>query len=280
MTELSSSDRKGIPIGAVEIGMIGAIARWCECINGHGKLEKALALIAKSLGAEAAALTRAARNTAGGCKSVFYDAPNTRSGMFPLQRSFARAVLREYFDQSKVGAIWFKSMIDQDGDPALSKFHSQRMFAELAVIPLTTGEKSFDFLELHFPSQLCGNQHAILNIVASTLSTTWKNRTPGLITGQLVSSRNAAVQDSLASPILSFENPARLSRAEYRVCLMLSKCLTNKQIRFELGICNSTLRAHLRHIYPKAKVTSQAELTHHLLTMRPVGLSHVSSRSA
>lgn len=66
---------------------------------------------------------------------------------------------------------------------------------------------------------------------------------------------------------LSHRNPAKLSRSEYRVCLLLSRGLSLKAVRQELGISNSTLRTHLRNIYAKSGVSSLAELTYHLLTV-------------
>lgn len=274
------SMRKEMPPGAVEIGMIEAIASWCACVNGRNPIEDGLAVIARSLGAEAAALTRASRGPTEMSRSVFYDARNQRSAKFPLQRSFARALLGKYFDQSTVGAIWFKSLLDGDNDPGLARFHSQRLFSELAVLPLAISDKSIDLLEFHFAERLHATRHATLNVIVATLAKTWTARVPGLGTSQLMGRRNAAVQARLAEPLLTHDNPAKLSRAEYRVCLMLSRGLSNDEIMSELEISKSTLRTHLRHIYEKANVTNQAELTHHLLTLRPTVTSQVGSHVA
>ncbi|TNC63599.1 helix-turn-helix transcriptional regulator [Rubellimicrobium roseum] len=61
-------------------------------------------------------------------------------------------------------------------------------------------------------------------------------------------------------PLLSVSNPARLSRAEFRVCVLLSKGLNTSSVCSELSISISTLRTHLRNIFAKTKVTSMAEL--------------------
>lgn len=275
-----NENRKGIPYSSVELKMIGSIARWCESIHGYGDLVEALEIKANCIGAEAVALTRVARDPVGGSRSLIYDMKNARSAIYPLQRSYARAILGDYFDQSKAGSVWFMSMIDGDTDPSLTKLHQQRRFSELAIIPLATNEKSLDFLEFHFPEQLSQSTYAILNLVSNTLSETWKNRRPGLIADQMMRNRNAAIQENLAIPILGYENPAKLSRAEYRVCVMLSQCLTTKQIASELSITFSTLRTHLRHIYQKTNVNSQAELTHHLLTMRQPAQAQMTARIA
>lgn len=70
--------------------------------------------------------------------------------------------------------------------------------------------------------------------------------------------------------ILSAENPARLSRAEYRVCLKLSRGRTLESVQFELGVTRATVRTHLRNIYAKTNTTSQPELISRLLVSAAV----------
>ena len=76
----------------------------------------------------------------------------------------------------------------------------------------------------------------------------------------------ATVEDKSQS-ILSHENPARLSRAEFRLCLMFSRGYSNEAAQDELAISESTLRTHLRHIYQKTGVGSHSELLYRLLTV-------------
>lgn len=66
-------------------------------------------------------------------------------------------------------------------------------------------------------------------------------------------------------PILSFGNPARLSRAEFRLCTLLAAGLSTKQVREELGISQSTLRSHLRQIHAKTGTATLADLLYRLL---------------
>jgi len=68
-----------------------------------------------------------------------------------------------------------------------------------------------------------------------------------------------------AGPILSAENPARLSRAEYRVCLKLSRGRTLESAQCELGVTRATIRTHLRNIYAKTNTSCQSELINRLL---------------
>jgi len=66
--------------------------------------------------------------------------------------------------------------------------------------------------------------------------------------------------------ILSCDNPARLSRAEFRLCVFLSRGYSNESARRELGISDSTLRTHLRSVYQKTGASSLPELLYQLLS--------------
>ncbi|MDE0589529.1 LuxR C-terminal-related transcriptional regulator [Halocynthiibacter sp. C4] len=265
------SNTVSAPEGRVltDVDMIGAIAHWCECLQGRNDLNSALKLLAESLNAKAVALARVSRDGSSPTKSVLYDSPDSKSTRHPLTRSYARALIGDYLLRTKVGAIWFKTLIDTESENALTEFHRNRGLNEMVVIPLEVHGKTIDVLEVHFAHRLDAGLHAILNILTPTFTETWKNRAPGLVTRSMlhrVTQKEPVGQGGL--PIMSLENPAHLSRAEYRVCLLLCKGLSNGRICNELSICDSTLRTHLRNIYLKANMSSQAELTHNLLTMQ------------
>lgn len=63
-----------------------------------------------------------------------------------------------------------------------------------------------------------------------------------------------------SAPVLSDSNPVRLSRAEFRLCHLLSTGLGLKSVQAELGITDSTFRTHLRNVYDKTGTRSEAEL--------------------
>jgi DNA-binding CsgD family transcriptional regulator len=65
------------------------------------------------------------------------------------------------------------------------------------------------------------------------------------------------------------DNPAKLSRAEYRVCILLAKGLSNERLLAELDVSYSTLRTHLRSIYAKTETSSRSELLYHLISKTP-----------
>ena len=260
--------RSTMPTGqaAGETGMIGAVAQWCECLHGHAPMRNALKKLAEGIAAEAVVLTRLPRDDAAQPKVVVHDALAGRKDARPVERSYARCVLGAYVGKSKAGTIWLSSYMGDDVDPALETFQHRRGLRELAIIPLASDEKSVDVLEIHYREGLTAADHAVLNMVASTLASTWANRKPGSFIDSFLKRRTVKRSAVEAGPILGMSNPARLSRAEFRVCLMLSKGLTARRVREELGICRSTLRTHLRNIYHKTETENFAELVYQLIS--------------
>ncbi|MBD3678501.1 MAG: helix-turn-helix transcriptional regulator [Rhodobacteraceae bacterium] len=275
-----AKDRTSVRSASIaEADIIGGIALWCDSVQGRVPVIEAMEAIARGVGAEAVDLARVSKDTRSESKSIIFDVDSHHPGRAALDRSYARSVLGDYFDRSRTGTIWFKSMVEIDPDPALAEFHRRRRFAELAIIPLAVNEKTVDFIELHFPRKLTPDCHALLNMMVSTLTRTWANRKAGLLTDAMLRRKRS---DSTAwglTPILGSDNPAKLSRAEFRVCLLLSRGLSNKRVQSELEISNSTLRTHLRNIYTKTGTSGQAELLYHLLARVPA-VEHLNARIA
>jgi DNA-binding CsgD family transcriptional regulator len=255
----------------VEAGMIGAIACWCESLHRCIPLRHALQSITENIGAEALALARISKSTNGTSGTIIFDRQEQSICREPLNRSFARSVLGRYFAKAQVGTIWLQSMVEGEPDPALVDFHRRRSFENLAVIPLATHGKSVDFLEFHFRQGISAAQQADLNMIATTLTATWRNRVSGLVTENLAQYRPGTIAQLSVASILSCENPAGLSRAEYRVCVLLTRGLSAIRIRRQLEIRNSTLRTHMRNILAKTETGSKAQLLYKLLTAEPVG---------
>lgn len=257
-----------LSVGRVaEAGMVGAIAHWCEFLQGKATFQLALKEISNGLDAEATIISRVSRELSGKSNVIQFDGRAGLSRIAALDRSFARSMLGTYFDKPKVGSIWLKSMIEVDVDPTLIELHRRRNLIELVVIPLSVDEKTIDFAEMHFAFPLQFEHRALLNMVADTLARTWKNRVPGLLTECLSKTPIRLWKSTDMAPIMSMDNPARLSRAEYRVCLMLSRGQSFEKVRTELNVSKSTLRTHLKNIYAKTETDNQSELLYKLLTL-------------
>jgi DNA-binding CsgD family transcriptional regulator len=182
-----------------------------------------------------------------------------------VARTFAACVLGRYVDRPRAGSVWFSSLMEDGADPALAVFHRRARLGETAVVALSSDGKWTDFLEFHFAHRLGHGTVGLLNMVAGTLSRTWANRAPGLFSDTLLTAQ-AESKPGFRDPLLSLSNPARLSRAEFRVCLLLSRGLNAGAVCTELGITASTLKTHLRSIFAKTETTSLAELLFQLLS--------------
>lgn len=254
-----------------EIGLISAIASWCEFLHNKATAALALKQIADALGADAISLTRVPRHSGYDHNIIAYDRANAHRRGPALNCSFARAVLGSYVDKPKSGSIWLKSMLEGSIDPALTVFHKSRGLTELAVVTLDVSEKTVDFIEIHFAHKLKFDDHAVLNLAAQTFSRTWCNRCPGAFTERMLKHRERNNGVPVDLPVLSSENPARLSRAEYRVCLMLSHGRTIENAQIELGISMATVRTHLKNVYAKTNTSGHSELLYQLLTYKSLG---------
>lgn len=253
-----------------EVSLIGAVAQWCECLHGRDPLLKSLEILAMGLNAEIVALVRYARGSGSAGRTVAWDrgGPDVRGGR--LQCGFAHSLMGPYFDAARPGSLWFRSMVEADLSPELTEFHAARQLRELAIIPLESNARFIDMIELHFHDKLRGHQQLILNSLAPVLARTWQNRAQGLFTESLLRLAPPPPQTDM-TPILSVENPARLSRAEYRVSLMLSRGMSIDQVMEELRIRESTLRTHLGNLYAKTGCTNLCDLVFRLTSAAPFG---------
>jgi DNA-binding CsgD family transcriptional regulator len=254
-------DRRG-----KDLGLVGAIAVWCECLQGKGILRNGLELIASGIGADAVVLTRVSRATGRQGRSMFHDRGAGVLGVRRLERSYASCVLGRYFATPKAGSVWSSAAVDDDLDPVLTEFQRRRNLAELIVIPLSVDDKTIDFFEMHFAATQTGPQLESLGVLAATLTRAWAHRATGLFSEHVLQKARTGPAGLGNESILSFSNPARLSRAEYRVCMLCGRGLSPKAVRQELTISASTLRTHLRNIYAKTGTSCQAELVYRLLS--------------
>jgi DNA-binding CsgD family transcriptional regulator len=110
----------------------------------------------------------------------------------------------------------------------------------------------------------------LLNSLAPVLSETWRNRAQGLFTENLLHRAEVHRAPQGGKAILSTDNPARLSRAEYRVGLMLSRGLSTDEVKSALNIRESTLRTHLGNLYAKTHAQSLSELVYLLVSASPM----------
>ena len=258
--------------------LISAIAEWCACLSGQRPFRSGLQALGHALGCDAVVMSRLRTGNVDHARIVSCDLKPSTSLNAPAIGSFANDMLGEYAAKSKPGSLWFSSMFEETLSPRLTDFQRRRVLEELVIIPIAKTAKHTDFLELHFAEKRNIDQIGLLDQVCSTLLKTWSDRAAGLFADAMLSRAPDQGAVDLGVPLLDIKNPARLSRSEYRICLLISRGLNGASIQSELGISLSTLRTHLRNIYAKTETHSLAELTYLLLSH--TGLSVASPEKA
>ncbi len=244
-----------------------SVATLCQASQGSIALVEALRRIGNLLGTEVTALCRVNLSTPQDTARAFsHDAHRPLSeNPRPLVVSFAHGVCSENIAAARPGSIWRGTLEDFAHREQLARFFQNRRLAETIVIPLQRKNGYGDFLELHFFHQVSADLLANIENMGPVMADCWKNRSLGLFSESILSRHRVPPAVSSQGPILSVENPCGLSRAEYRVCMLLSRGLNNEAVLSELSITMATLRTHLRNVYAKTDSASQPELIHKLL---------------
>ncbi len=253
-----SADDKEMDI----VALSGGIAMWCQCLSGLHTIRHGLVELATGFGAEVARLVRI--DSEGG-RSVRSIQSVVGSGLHIDDRPLSDKVVGAYISHAKVGSVWFASFAADESTSAIERINRQSGLAETAVFVISQDKKWTHLLELGFRNRFTTAKARAITALAGTLAQTWAARSPGLFTSALLQNRPAKPNRAFAAPILSDSNPARLSRAEFRLCLLLSDGLSLERVQEELNIKAATLRSHLRQIRAKTDVSNTNELVHSLL---------------
>lgn len=259
--------------GYQESNVIDAIADWCDALHGDLSLDDAFAALATGLGAEAGMLVRTHLNDFRPIRIALWD-KLAEHGSSPLKASFADGHFGRHLARPRPASVWLASTYesDDDADPALDIWQSRRGMADFAVLVLNSGPTTRDHVELHFADRVSVAAQSALSVVLPTMARTWASRQVGLVTRTVVNHRIAQETGKVKpgpTMLLGPSNPAKLSRAEFRVCLLLSRGLSTLGVAEELAVSEATVRSHLRSIYAKTETSSLAELVFNLLRIRP-----------
>jgi len=267
-------DERGVVLWAADqpkIDIFDAIADWCDALHGGLMLQDAFGHLIAGLGAEAGMLVRTHLADFRPIRVAIWDRGGP-AGAAPLTTSFADGLFGDSLARPRAASVWLGSAHEGDAhcppDPALGIWQARRKLDEFAVLVLSGGVTTRDHIELHYRERLPLPAQATLAAVLPTMARTWASRQVGLVTRTVVSHRirqNPQPSSAAREALLSVANPARLSRAEFRVSLLLSRGLSAAGVASELGVSEATIRSHLRSIYSKTDVSSLAELLFHLL---------------
>lgn len=260
---------------ASDLKVLDAIASWCGGLHGSMTLPEALSALARGFGADAAVISRDTRND-GRCRvAASYDAQP--DDVLSLGRSFAEEVLGPFYNKVRSSTLWLLSHREENDDfvasDSLRHWKRERDLHEIAVIPLGTSPQQTDYLEFHFSRALKPSEEKLIESLLPTLVRSWTGRMAGLVTqaqvdDRILRARRAAKAplETADAPILGFSNPANLSRAEFRVCMLLARGLSVKGVVEELALSEATVRSHLRSIYAKTDTSGHAELLYRILS--------------
>lgn len=274
--EESLSVREEHALGQQQLRIVSAIATWCEALHGTATLNNAFADLCIGLGAGAGMLVRSRRADGHQQRIALHDPGAERSFARPLRLCLSETVFGPALEGARAGTIWHEADAPEAPDPFLKEFQSARGFSEFCVLVLSAGPVERDHIELHFHEPRSDRIHATLATVLPTMARTWAAREMGVVAREL-GRRRAETAGGLTArgeAILGPANPARLSRSEYRICLLLSRGLSARGVATELGVSDPTVRTHLRNIYAKTQTASQAELLFRLIgpqATAPVG---------
>ena len=240
-------------------------------------LQEALSSLAYGFGAECSVLSRQLNTESHARTVAVFDQFANVPDVPRLGRSLARDVMGYFYAKARGSTIWF--ITDLLDDPSwkstntLAHWRMSRNVREVVVIVLASNQQQSDYIEFHFTRAIKKSEKLEFEGLLPTIVRSWNGRKTGLVTQarmdeRLVRARDNVQADKLEwdAPILGMSNPARLSRAEFRVCLLLSRGLSVKGVTDELGLTEATVRTHLRSIYSKTDTSSMAELLYRILS--------------
>ncbi|MEO6298294.1 MAG: helix-turn-helix transcriptional regulator [Paracoccaceae bacterium] len=268
--------------GTISSTAMHAIVTWCEALNGTVSLQTALSELVSGLDAEAGVIVRTQMNDPRPVRIAMSDL--ARNTVRPLHRSFADSFFGPLIYRARSGTIWQARAHDDDstGDPSLSEWQSARRMKDFVVLMLSSGPQTRDHIELHFRERLSPANETTISAMLPDMIRVWASRRVGLVTRSIINHRTndpTGFHNGGSANILGTENPMRLSRAEFRVCLLLANGLMVQAVAKELSLSEPTVRTHLRNIYHKTECSSLAELVFRLMDRRSIP-DYQSSKSA
>lgn len=240
-------------------------------------LADALAALAGGLGANAAVLSRHLLQQDMPRAVATFDDRLEDADAVVIRRPFCKDVMGYFYSKARASTVWFLSDHREDshwvGTQTLDRWCEAREIGEIVVVALTANHRAQDYIEFHFARPIAYSEKLELESLVPTLVRSWSGRKTGLVTQAQMDDRmlrhRAAAEAKRRRPeipILGTSNPFNLSRAEFRVCVMVSRGVSVKGMKEELGLTEATIRTHLRSIYSKTEVSGIQELMYRILS--------------
>ena len=244
---------------------IQAIVAWCDALGGPAPLQSVLTGLVSGLGAECGAIVRTRNSDPRTVRLALCDlvraAPSCQ-----LRRSFADSHFGPLLSKARPATVWQATAQDSatTGDTALADWQTARGMKEFLVLVLSSQPRSRDHVELHFRHPLTSGVKQSIVATLPDMARIWATHRAGSVSAHRTSDPDQ--YRSRPDPrILDADNPQRLSRAEFRVCLSLIHGQMIPAVSQDLGLSQQTIRTHLRNIYAKTGCNSLSDLLFRLM---------------
>lgn len=251
---------------------LGVVTCWVETLHGRGDLLTALDLLVGLMNGQRGVLLRLHLDVAAQTTMAQIDrggAGRPAAGKL----SFSQYLLGHGIGQAQPGSVWLLSEVapelavrDRLAD-RISVAHPQTREVMAAV--LEPRQRTADIVEIHFTRGLAPREAETLGMLVGIVSRAWRHRNGNMFPAAEPGRVAPAPAEQVAGNILGPENPAGLSRSEYRVCSLVCRGMNAKRISDSLRISESTVRSHLRSIYAKTGSAGHAQLMYRLLGTGP-----------
>lgn len=247
---------------------LGLVADWTYALSDNGELSEVLDRLMRLVKADAAMVIRTSKVDN---KAKYIARSDMQKGkIWPTQpKSYMELIVGEFVSTAKTGSIWKLSDVLSSPLNKIPISPEERFdnLVEGMVCPLESTRGHIDHIELHFKHQPLEHDLNLLIMLMDSFAAGWNRRAPASISKKLNQKRNCSLVSIPAGSqplILGSDNPAQLSRCEYRICSLLAEGMTVNLIAKTLSICPATVRSHLSSVFSKTATSSQIELLHQL----------------
>ena len=226
----------------------GMVSEWTFAVARNTELKSTLEKLARLVGAGSAMIVKVDRS--GHRARIAAICEPSMGQIFPrARRSQARDVFGEVLLSLRPGAVNLASELDSCAELG--------ELSDLAAVVLTHDDATTIVLELQFDRRALAHNVVLLQAMMPGLVAAWRQPQQT----QPHAPRRAA---DAGADLLAPDNPAGLTRSEFRICLLMREGHMPAAIMQELGITRATFRSHMRAVFLKTGTSGQLELTHML----------------
>lgn len=250
-----------------------ALLKFVSWSQGKTPLQPALEGLALYFGAEVVCLSRRERAN-DSMRHVLAVDIASETGFPNLLNGFAKDVLGETLDKLKPGTAVSVSEVHPEAmvqNAELARWSRKRRINEIVVFCIGSRQGTREIIEFHFSKSAPYLSDVDAAHCAEMLAKVFKGRREGLVEQLILGralKRKKHMRRNFGNAILSPENPAKLTRAEWRLCVLVANGMSREGAAKALSVTPNTIRSHLRNIYSKTERETYHELALHLTSVK------------